>query len=346
MSGAGARRSHTARTPRTPRVASMSRVSHAASASRGSLAATEAIGLLRSGASPEQAWREAYGVGVEADGAPAIPLTDPSEKALRSAGRLARQTGAPLADVLGTIVETERARERAEVARELALAGPQASGLVLQWLPAAGWALAAAVDVTSLRILAGTPLGWVLLALGASLWLAGRRWIRALTAKAREAGRASEPAALPLALAEAAVAAGLDLRSAIAAVGLAMADRPGSALVSVAGSLGAGVTWDMAWEDVAWADAAGADAAPTIEPLGRALRSSWMSGASPLPLLRASREVVVERSRAEAEGAAAVLGVRVALPLALCLLPAFVVVGVVPLLLAVARGAGVGSMSP
>ena len=321
---------------------------------RGSLAATEAIGLLRSGASPEQAWREAYGVGVDADGAPAIPPSNPSEKALRAAGRLARQTGAPLADVLGTIVESERARERAEVSRELALAGPQASGLVLQWLPAAGWALAAAVDVTSLRILAGTPLGWLLLALGTALWFGGRRWIRALTAKAREAGRASEPAALPLALAEAAIAAGLDLRSALAAVGLAMADRPGGALVSVAGSLGAGAAWDAAWQDAAGAEIAGVarskgaavEVAPTIDPLGRALRSSWMSGASPLPLLRASREVVVERSRAEAEGAAAVLGVRVALPLALCLLPAFVVVGVVPLLLAVARGAGIGSMSP
>lgn len=322
----------------------------------GSLAATEAIGLLRSGASPEQAWREAYGVGVEPDGAPTIAPGDPSEQALRAAGRLARQTGAPLADVLETIVETERARERAEVARELALAGPEASGLVLQWLPAAGWALAAAVDVTSLRILTGTPLGWVLLALGAAFWFAGRRWIRALTATAREAGRASEPAALPLALAEAAIAAGLDLRSAIAAVGHATADEPGRALVSVAGLLGSGVAWDAAWADAAGQDGAGKraagrdaardDVAPTIEPLGRALRSSWMSGASPLPLLRASREVVVERARAEAEGAAAVLGVRVALPLALCLLPAFIVVGVVPLLLAVAKGAGMGSMSP
>ena len=307
-----------------------------ATAAIGSLAATEAIGLLRSGASPEQAWREAYGVGVEADGAPAIAPGDPSERALRAAGRLARHTGAPLADILGTVVETERARERAEIARELALAGPRASGMVLQWLPAAGWVLATAVDADSVRILAGTPLGWFLLALGGGLWFAGRRWIRGLTATAREAGRASEPAALLLALAEAAIAAGLDVRSAIAAVGHAIADAPGGALVSVAGSLGAAVAWDAAW--------AGVD--PSVEPLGRALRSSWMSGASPLPLLKAAREVVVERSRAEAEQAAAVLGVRVALPLALCLLPAFVVVGVVPLLLAVARGAGLGSMSP
>jgi tight adherence protein B len=301
-----------------------------------SLAAIEAIGLLRSGASPEQAWREAYGIDIAPDGAPEISTSDPSERALRAAGRLARRTGAPLADVLGTIVETERARERAESARDLALAGPEASGLVLQWLPVAGWALAAAVDTDSLRILASTPLGWALLALGGGLWLAGRRWIRALTATAQAAGRASEPAALPLALAEASVAAGLDVRSAIEAVGFSTADRDGATLVSIAGALGAGASWDAAWEE----------AGPTNEPLGRALRSSWTAGASPLPVLRASREVVVEGARSEAERAAAVLGVRVSLPLALCLLPAFVVVGVVPLLLAVAQGTGIAVMSP
>jgi tight adherence protein B len=235
-----------------------------------------------------------------------------------------------------TVVATERARERAEVARELALAGPEASGLVLQWLPVAGWALAAAVDTASLRILARTPLGWMLLALGGGLWLAGRRWIRALTATAREAGMEGEPAALPLALAEAAVGAGLDVRSAIDAVGTAMAGAEGEELVGVARALVSGAPWEAAWSG----------AGPVIEPLGRALRSSWTAGASPVPMLAAARESVIERSRAEAERAATVLGVRVALPLALCLLPAFVVVGVVPLLLAVAGSTGIGSLTP
>jgi len=303
---------------------------------RGSLAATEAIGLLRSGATPAMAWREAYGVGVGSDGAPDIPPTDPSERALRAAGRLAHRSGAPLADILETVVVTERSRERAEVARALALAGPEASGLVLQWLPIAGWALAAAVDTASLRILAETPLGWILLGVGGGLWFAGRRWIRALTATAREAGRESEPAALPLALAEAAVGAGLDLRSAIEAVGMAVGGDEGAELVGVARALASGATWDAAW----------AEAGPSIEPLGRALRSSWTAGASPVPVLAAARESAIERARAEAERAAAVLGVRVALPLALCLLPAFVVVGVVPLLLAVAGSTGIGSITP
>ena len=312
----------------------------------GSLAATEAIGLLRSGASPAFAWREAYGVGVGPDGAPDIgagdptasdpAASDPAVRALRAAGRLAHRSGAPLADVLETVVATERARERAEVARELALAGPEASGMVLQWLPVAGWALAAAVDTASLRILAGTPLGWLLLALGGGLWLAGRRWIRALTATAREAGAEGGPAALPLALAEAAVGAGLDVRSAIDAVGTAMGGDEGARLVAVARDLASGATWEGAW----------AETGPTLEPLGRALRSSWTAGASPVPVLAAATESAIERARADAERAAAVLGVRVALPLALCLLPCFVVVGVVPLLLAVAGSTGIGSIAP
>jgi tight adherence protein B len=302
----------------------------------GFLAATEAIGLLRSGASPAVAWREAYGVGVGIDGAPDVSASDPSERALRAAGRLAHRSGAPLADVLETVVATERARERAEVARALALAGPEASGLVLQWLPVAGWALAAAVDTASLRILARTPLGWMLLALGGGLWLAGRRWIRALTEAAREAGMEGEPAALPLALAEAAVAAGLDVRSAIDAVGTAIGGDEGVRLVAVARALASGAAWEAAW----------AETGPSIEPLGRALRSSWTAGASPVPMLAAARESVIERARADAERAAAVLGVRVALPLALCFLPAFVVVGVVPLLLAVAGSTGIGSIAP
>ncbi len=303
---------------------------------RGSLSLTEAIGLLRSGATPAMAWREAYGVGVDSDGAPEIPPNDPSERALRAAGRLAHRSGAPLADVLETVVATERARERAEVARALALAGPEASGLVLQWLPVAGWALAAAVDTASLRILTQTPLGWVLLGIGGGLWFGGRRWIRALTATAREAGREAEPAALPLVLAEAAIGAGLDLRSAIEAVGTAMGGEEEAALVGVARALGSGAAWDAAW----------ADAEPPIDQMGRALRSSWMAGASPVPVLAAARESAIERARAEAERAAAVLGVRVALPLALCLLPAFVVVGVVPLLIAVAGSTGLGSVTP
>ncbi len=300
------------------------------------LATTDAIGLLRAGATPAQTWRDAFDAATEADGAPVLPADRASTRALRAAGRLAHRSGAPLADVLVTIADCERARERSVVARELALAGPEASGAVLRWLPVAGWALAMAVDSRALTLLATTPIGWILLAAGGGLWLAGQRWIRALTERAAVAGADAEAVALPLALAEAAVVAGLDVRAAIEAAGYALADEDGASLVAVADDLAAGSSWEVAWGRHRGAD----------DPLARALRSSWTAGASPLPTLRSVRESAVESGRTDAERAAARLGVRVALPLALCLLPSFVVLGVVPLLLAVARGMGLETVSP
>jgi len=302
------------------------------------LAAADAIALLRAGASPAEAWRGSYGVGVEADGAPAVADALPEADALRAAGRLARQTGAPLASVLETVVECEKARSRARIARDVALAGPQASAVVLRWLPAVGWALAGAVDLRAPTILVTTGLGWVLLATGVGLWLVGTRWMARLTRRAEAAG-AGESAAVPLALVEASIAAGLDIPSALDAAGESVAGTDhasaGRAMSAAARSLRAGVDWERSW--------ARADGSALV--VARALRASWTSGSAPIPRLRAAREAAIDRGRADAERAAAELGVRVSLPLALCLLPSFVVVGIVPLLLAVAKGSGL-ELSP
>ena len=61
------------------------------------------------------------------------------------------------------------------------------------------------------------------------------------------------------------------------------------------------------------------------------------------PLTR-SADATLAKARASGDKAAAELGVRLSLPLALCLLPAFVLIGVVPLLIAVG-GAVVGDVS-
>jgi len=290
----------------------------------------EAIGLLRSGATPEAAWWEAFGVGVEADGAPEVAGLDPMEaEALRSAGRLAHRSGAPLADVLERIGEAERGRRRAESAREVALAGPRASARVLLWLPAVGWLFAVALDPGAARILIATPLGWILLAVGGAMWAGGRAWLGRLVLRAEDAGRDAAPAALLLALTEAAVSSGLDVRSAVAEVGWATAPE-GDALSRIADRLADGEGWSAAW----------GEASPRLAPLERALRSSWFRGASPASTLRASREAIVERGQEEAEREAARLGVGATLPLALCLLPSFVVVGVIPLVVALATGIG------
>ena len=295
------------------------------------LSTMEAIGMLRSGATPQAAWWEAFGASVGADGAPALDsLAGHEATALQAAGRLAHRTGAPLADILERVEECARARRSAEAAREVALAGPRASARVLLLLPAVGWVFAVALDPRAARILVASPFGWGLLALGAGLWFAGRAWLGRLVDRAEVAGSDAAPAALLLALAEGAISCGLDVRGAVREVGSAVGGQTGSALEAVAERLASGASWTRSWGEPLNA----------LAPLERALRSAWLRGASPAPTLAAARAAVVEGGRSAAERAAGELGVRATLPLALCLLPCFVVVGVLPLVAALAMGFG------
>lgn len=91
-----------------------------------------------------------------------------------------------------------------------------------------------------------------------------------------------------------------------------------------------GATWEEAWgppED--WRDG------PPLphDTLDRVLEPAWRDGANPVPLLeRAAAGLQARRDRAARE-AAGRLGVRLVLPLGLCHLPAFIAIGVVPVLL-------------
>ncbi|MGM0386541.1 MAG: type II secretion system F family protein [Actinomycetota bacterium] len=92
--------------------------------------------------------------------------------------------------------------------------------------------------------------------------------------------------------------------------------------------LGAG--WEEAWgEPLEWRER------PALPHaiLGRTLEPAWRDGANPVPLLeRAAATMQARRDRAARE-AAGRLGVRLVLPLGLCHLPAFIAIGVVPVLL-------------
>ena len=72
--------------------------------------------------------------------------------------------------------------------------------------------------------------------------------------------------------------------------------------------------------------------------VARALEPAWTAGASPVPLLRTAADRLRSRRRAETRAAAGRLGVQLVLPLTLCYLPAFVLVGLVPLVVSLARG--------
>jgi hypothetical protein len=133
-----------------------------------------------------------------------------------------------------------------------------------------------------------------------------------------------------LAIVEAGVASGLDARSAIAGLGAALAqiDPDGAALTTVAQRLAVGLSWEESWFDPG----------ERLATLASALERSWRVGSSPVLALEAARRAERHRARHAAGVAAAQLGVRLTLPLALCMLPAFVLVGIVPLLLSIAAG--------
>lgn len=70
---------------------------------------------------------------------------------------------------------------------------------------------------------------------------------------------------------------------------------------------------------------------PELGSLGRTLARAHESGTPVVVSVRRLADDLADRARAEVEDRARAVGVKAALPLGLCLLPAFVLVGIVPL---------------
>lgn len=295
----------------------------------------DAIALLESGLSPGRAWALA---GVPVDERD-IPVVDAQvwrgERAAAlsvvAACTLARSTGMPLARVL-TRVDDAVARDRdARDAAEAQLAGPRMSARILRWLPLVGVALAAAVDPAALGLLVSSPLGWALLGGAGLLTWAGSWWMGRLVSAATAADGEGLPIPVVLALVDAALAAGLDVSSALARTADAVDPQSALPLRALAAAHAYGGT------------------APDLEgPLARALSRplalAQSAGAPAGHGLRAAMVRLDRESRRAAARSAGELGVRLALPLSLCLLPAFALAGVLPLIVAVVVGADLGSL--
>jgi len=284
--------------------------------------AAAVVGMLRSGLPPSEAFAEVGWGRAGEDGSP--PGASPE---FAVAARLAHATGAALAPVVEACAAAAREEAEAALAREVALAGPRMSARVLAWLPAAGLALATLIDTGVLRVLV-SPVGAALAAVAALLTVCGRWWMRHLVSRALTPPTAT---GVVLHAVRAALAAGADIPSALAAVGNAMAPEAAFAAESarlrgVALALARGTPWGEAW------DAAG------LPELERALWLAWQRGSQAAPMLLATAAGADLRRRRAAQVAAGELSVRLTLPLALCLLPAFVVLGIVPLLVSLIGG--------
>nr|WP_030503747.1 type II secretion system F family protein [Micromonospora purpureochromogenes] len=171
--------------------------------------------------------------------------------------------------------------------------------------------------------------GWTGLILGLLAGVAADRLLRRIEPRAARDRRLRETADLPLAadLLAAALRAGAPVdRSALAvaeALGGPLADRLGR----VGRTLGLGGTASEAWAHLSCV----AGAEPVV---AAAVRSSNSGAALARALTRLADDLRAERSTA-AEAAARRAGVLIVLPLGLCFLPAFILAGLVPVIVAV-----------
>jgi pilus assembly protein TadC len=189
----------------------------------------------------------------------------------------------------------------------------------------------------------GRRLAWAVTAgLAAALFLGGGRgvvagvavagvvrWLLARQVDAREAAFASARSAeLPLAcdLLAVSLSAGLPVGDALSAVGAALPEPLGTELRQVAALYRLGAEPRRAW----------AEASPELAGLGRTLVRAGESGSAVGPALRSLAADTRGTARAAAEAALQRAGVWVLAPLGLCFLPAFVCLGVVPLVLGIA----------
>ncbi len=143
---------------------------------------------------------------------------------------------------------------------------------------------------------------------------------------ARERRRREEvAAALPhvVDLVAVALAGGASPAAAVTSVAAAVDGAVREELLSVQRGLAVGTDPGRVWRELA--------RRPGMGPLGRAMTRAVEAGSSVSEALHRLAEDLHRTARAEAESRARAVGVRAAVPLGLCLLPAFVLVGVVPL---------------
>lgn len=120
---------------------------------------------------------------------------------------------------------------------------------------------------------------------------------------------------------------GGSLGDAAAGVAGVLPRRRADQLARVARTLRSGVDTAGAW----------AEAGPDWEPARRALELAQVAGVPPGPALRQAATDLRRDAVADVEVATARLGVRLVLPLGLTFLPAFVLITVLPLVLALTR---------
>lgn len=246
--------------------------------------------------------------------------------------RMSESAGAPLATSLERAAEHAEERIDALLGRQSALAAPRATGRILSWLPLLGLGLGVLMGSDPMGVLTESVLGALSGLLGLGLAFAGRRWTAVLVHRAEVESAASSGAeqtsnvppvdtALVLELLAAQLRAGLAPLAALGTLAEALNSRP---LHTVCQRLQMGSGWGSAWSG---------SAAGTFGELRDALAPAYTGGAPSTALLLSLADAHRLSERRAAERAAGRLSVALVVPLGLCSLPAFICLGIVPILI-------------
>jgi tight adherence protein B len=269
--------------------------------------------LLQAGLSPVRAWetvaesedaaaRRVHDGAAQGDPlAAAIAREGGAWQSVAAAWAIATTVGAPLADTLRGIAAALRDAQETTDDVRVTLAEPAGTARLMAWLPLVGLGLGAAMGFDTLTTLFTNPWGIGCLVLGATLIVAAHRWTSSLVKKAQPEG------AIPGLRAE---------LMAIALSGGASIDRARALVASVAPG----------------------DRDEQVESV---LDLSRRAGVPAVELLVATASLARHRARIDGRLGAARLASRLLLPLGVCTLPAFLLLGVAPMLLSV-----VSTMSP
>ena len=227
-------------------------------------------------------------------------------RATAAAWAVATDAGAPLAPTLLELATGIRDLVQSERDFAVALASPVATARLVLALPVVGLVFGTLLGFNTLDTLVTTPVGWTCLVLGGGLMLVAARWNRRMV-------RAARPADLTPGLE-------LDLL-AIAVGGGGAIDR---ARASVASAL---ATY--------FADADSTEGSGSDPRADAVLDLSARAGVPAASLLRSEAIEARRSARADVAEGAQALSVRLMLPLGLCVLPAFMLLSVVPLVVTV-----------
>lgn len=214
---------------------------------------------------------------------------------IAAAWTVAATVGAPLAESLRGLAAALRDAQEAADEVRVALAEPAGTARLMAWLPLVAVGLGAALGFDTLSVLIGNPFGIACLVGGGALIFASHRWSRALVRRAEAGGGIPGLEAELLAIA---LSGGVSIDRALSVVEGATGDAPGSEAESV-------------------------------------LALSRTAGVPAVELLRASAALARHRARVDGRLRAARLSTRLLLPLGVCTLPAFLLLGVAPMLLSV-----------